>query len=270
MIPEAISGAVDGNDLFVSDVHLDEATAARQRVLERFLEVHARRGRRLFILGDLFNAWYGRKQLDVDYVRRLTDALASTAAAGVEVHFLAGNRDFYCLEELGRAASMTAHSHGLTIESFGQRVYLSHGHRLYSADHRSRGAHSITHSPLVEAIFQRLPAGLARFLAQGYQRHSKRVVHHKSKRMLSMNDEALLSILMQGHDAMVCGHAHRISHTIYRRINRSWDVLGLGCWDEHPHFLRRGPDGWHFHLLQQSAAAVDFDFVRPALGAGEL
>jgi len=241
---------VTDNDLFISDLHLDRTTARRRAALVRFLERHGRGARRLFILGDLFNAWIGRKQLDEPDVVAVTEALRRAAEAGTELHFVAGNRDFYALEALGRQASMTTHAHGFAVESFGQRVWVCHGHELYRHDNRTRQAQSITHARPVEWVFGRLPKPLAMFLANGYTSHSKRVVRHKSRRMLTIPDESLSDRFAAGCDAIVCGHTHRLGHTVCRREGVVVGHLyNLGAWDDRPHFLRHGPDGWHFHTL---------------------
>ena len=199
MTVEPMAHLLEGNDLFISDIHLDGVHHARQAVLERFLELHARRARRLYILGDLFNVWFGRKQLGDGYVQRIMAAIAGVAAAGVEVHFLAGNRDFYGLKELGRAGAMITYPRSLTIDSFGQRVYLCHGHRLFKRDHSSHSAQSITKFPLIEILFQRLPLEMARTLALAYREQSKRVLCHKNKRVLCISDDVMLDKIGRAH-----------------------------------------------------------------------
>lgn len=243
---------MNGDDLFISDVHLDEQTAARLAALGRFLGRYASRARRLFILGDLFHAWIGYKQLSQPYAAEVAAALRRLTSSGVEVHFVAGNRDFYSLRELAARTGMITHKDGLTVDSFGQKVWLCHGHDLLRHDRRTHSAQAITHSRPVEWIFARLlPASLAHFLARGYQNHSGRVVRHKTRRMVSIPDEALTELFASGHDAIVCGHVHRLQHLSCSAPagQAGGDVYILGSWEAAPHFLRHGPDGWHFHRL---------------------
>ena len=242
---------MNGDDLFISDLHLDETTGRRQAALLALLDRHGRRSRRLMILGDLFNAWIGRKQLDEPYVVEVTEALGRLTDSGVEVHFVAGNRDFYGLKALSQRTGMVTHAHGLAIESFGQKVWVCHGHELYKHDRRTHQAQAITHSRPVEWFFARLlPKRLALFLAHGYTAHSKRVVGHKSRRMLSVPDESLRELFAAGNEVIVCGHTHTLSHQVCRSDGQLVGHLyNLGAWDHGPHFLRHGLDGWHFHEL---------------------
>jgi UDP-2,3-diacylglucosamine hydrolase len=236
-------------DLFISDVHLSRDSADRAAALAALLERHARRASRLFILGDLFNAWIGRKQLAAPYVAATADRLRVLTQSGVETHFIAGNRDFYGLEAIAQRTGMVTHKAGFTVESFGRRVWLCHGHELYANDSRTHLAQAITHSRPVEALFQSLPTRLATFLAQGYESHSSRAVRYKTRRELSIGDETLRRIFDAGHDDLVCGHTHRLVHVTCRWDGGEGHLWNLGSWQDGPHFLRHGPDGWHFHWL---------------------
>jgi UDP-2,3-diacylglucosamine hydrolase len=241
------------DDLFISDLHLGERTAARQQALERYLRRHARAAARMFNHGDLFTAWIGRNQLRHDYVRRLAEALRACAAGGgPEIHFIAGNRDFYGLRALSRRTGMVTHKRGFAVEAFGRTAWLCHGHELYTHDRRTHTAQAITHSWPVELLFQSLPQRLATFLAEGYQSHSGRAVRYKTARMLTIDDATVCRLFAAGHTDVVCGHTHRLAHTAYRWDGGEGHLWNLGSWDGEPgpHFLRHGADGWHFHRLE--------------------
>lgn len=238
-----------GNDLFVSDLHLRADRADHRAALGRFLQREARRAARLFILGDLFHVWIGRKHLAEPFVAEVVEGLRQLTASGVDVHFIAGNRDFYGLKHLAARTGMTAHRKGFSVESQGRSVWVCHGHELYVHDRRTHMAQAVTHSRPVEWLFQTLPRPLAMFLAHGYQTHSGRVVAQKTPRMLSIDDEGVLRLFAAGHEAIVCGHTHRLAHVVYRWDGRRGHLYNLGSWDEGPHFLRHAPDGWHFHRL---------------------
>jgi UDP-2,3-diacylglucosamine hydrolase len=240
------------SDLFISDVHLSARHPERRRALLSFFERHGARAARLFILGDLFSTWIGYKQLRDADAAEVAEALRRLTASGVETHFIAGNRDFYSLRQLAARTGMITHRDGFAVESFGQKVWLCHGHDLYRHDRRTQSAQSITHARPVEWFFTSvLPASLAKFLAVGYQNHSSRVVGHKTRREITIPDAALIEIFEAGHQCVVCGHTHRLEHLVCRRGGGQWDLYNLGSWEKTPHFLRHGADGWHFHLLNK-------------------
>jgi UDP-2,3-diacylglucosamine hydrolase len=240
---------VTRTDLFISDIHLDEQSADRRAALRRFLDCHVRGDVRLFVLGDLFNAWIGRKQLRDPHVAEVADALRDATRRGAEIHFVAGNRDFYGLRALARRTGMVTHKRGFAITSHGQAVWMCHGHHLFANDRRTHAAQAITHSWPVAQLFQALPARLAKFLAQGYQSHSGRAVAYKTRRMLSIDDGTMMRLFAAGHDVVVCGHTHRMAHAAYRWHGRQAHLYNLGTWEDAPHFLRHTADGWHFHQL---------------------
>ena len=204
-------------DLFIADLHLDRDTPARLVALQAFLRRHVRPADRLFVLGDLFNVWIGRKQLDEPHIRQACLALRHAAEAGAHIHFVAGNRDFYALPLLAQRAAMTVHRDGFHVDSLGAHAWLCHGHCLHRHDRRTRNAQTVTHSTPVEFVFQHvLPRRLGLYLARGYTAHSQRVVRHKTGQMLSISNEALIDLLQQGYDTVVCGHTHRLAHVVFR------------------------------------------------------
>ena len=78
----------------VGDLHL---RSERPDVVDAFrssLEAVRRRGGTLVLLGDVFDRWLGRRQAEEAFERGVLDQLGETAAAGVRLAFVAGNRDF--------------------------------------------------------------------------------------------------------------------------------------------------------------------------------
>lgn len=249
--------APEPQDLFISDLHLDADTAAHRRALAALVARHVTSATRLFIVGDLFNVWIGRRQMRDPDVREVMATVRRAADRGAEVHFIAGNRDFYGLSRLGATSGMATHRSGLTVDSLGQKVWVCHGHELYARDRDTHAAQKITHARAVEWLFQALPRQVAMFLARGYKSHSSRVVVQKDTRDLSLSDESLVERFEAGHAAIVCGHTHRLAHVAYRwrRTDdtepREAHLWNLGSWDQSgPHFLRHAGDGWHFHRIE--------------------
>src|SRR5262245_31024550 len=81
----------------VSDVHLCEAEPGSARAFVGFLAGGAlsRLGaRRLVLLGDIFDAWFGASMARIGFYREVLEHLAALRSRGVRVTFVAGNRDF--------------------------------------------------------------------------------------------------------------------------------------------------------------------------------
>ena len=82
--------------LFVSDLHLESAAMWAVDTFVAFLRGPARAASRLYILGDLYEAWVGDDQLDDpgSMEAHVTRELAQLTASGTTCYLLHGNRDF--------------------------------------------------------------------------------------------------------------------------------------------------------------------------------
>jgi hypothetical protein len=81
-------------DLLASDLHLSSATPDLNAAFIALLDGRARKARRLFLLGDVFEVWAGDEDAELPEYRPVIAALRALTDAGVELHVLPGNRDF--------------------------------------------------------------------------------------------------------------------------------------------------------------------------------
>ena len=133
-------------DYFVSDVHL---AAERPRVSDLFLRFCDHAGRdatRIFLVGDIFDLWVGRKQERLPYVVPILARLREIAASGVEVAYIAGNRDFNFDAPLAPGDEPAPLPDSMTVESAGRRLYLTHGDLLCTGDVAYGRARSVLRS----------------------------------------------------------------------------------------------------------------------------
>ena len=70
-------------DLLCSDLHLSAATPALNTAFVALLEGRAHQARRVFLLGDLFEAWAGDEDVADPAVRPVIAALRALHAAGI-------------------------------------------------------------------------------------------------------------------------------------------------------------------------------------------
>ena len=228
---------MSGRDYFVSDV---EIAQTRPHVTERFLGFLAQvrsDGRRLFLLGDIFDYWVGGRQARLDYVRPVIDALRGLVQAGVEVHYLAGNRDYGFDVQLdgGRAGPPADHR---IVESGGRRLLLEHGDLLCTGDRAYRRWRTVGRSAPVRFALSATPLALAAFLGRGYRRLSARIVARKTKREMAVNFAEVRRRLLGGPDVLVCGHVHRAArYRVGLPEGRAAEFITLGGWERHGTYL---------------------------------
>jgi len=220
-----------GNDYFASDVHL---SAERPEVAARFLRFLDRvreDGRRLFLLGDIFDLWVGPKQTQLPYVLPLLQKLREITHEGIEVHYIAGNRDFNFDARVNGGPPPRHLPEVLEVVSHGRRLVLTHGDLLCTGDRGYRRVRRIGRSVPVRYAFASMPLRIAVFLSRGYRRLSERIVARKSRREKAVDFGRVRALLLKGHDAVVCGHVHRgARYAVQLPDRRRGEFITLGDW----------------------------------------
>jgi UDP-2,3-diacylglucosamine hydrolase len=168
-----MSGGRDPGELiFVGDVHLDRDDPALEDFLA-FLEGLAGRARRLVLMGDLFNLWLGRRELEGPHQRAVVERLASLRARGMSVHYLEGNRDYGVGAGYSELAFDAVSAEGL-VERWGEvQLFVAHGDLVNLEDRRYRAWRRMSRSTPVWRLFRCLPTGLQVRSAEALERRMR-------------------------------------------------------------------------------------------------
>ena len=246
--------------LFLADVHLSPREPARTERLIRFLSREAPRTGEIYILGDLFDYWIGPKHLALGDYREALEALRRVARER-PVFFLIGNRDFYVsrgFEEAtgirvvpGRTGPARRGSVGLYLNvprcsrSGLDRVYLCHGDYLEGRSGWGFRIQEFIRSPGFERRFIRLPASVAKAMAEFYRWLS--TLFLKPRRACRMSDGVLEAEFRRGADIIVCGHFHEARRRKIHVDGREAILFTVGDWSEGESFLAEEDGRWELH-----------------------
>lgn len=195
--------------LFISDLHL---TANRPEVVERFLhfcDQRAQGAERLYLLGDLFDAYIGDDNRAWPFnaikasLKRLTDA-------GTTVFFQHGNRDFLVGELFARETGAHLLGDYEIIDLYGQSALVTHGDLLCTDDVQYQAARARVRSPEWKANALGKPLWLRKLYARWYRYKSGLDKGAKTHDIMDVNGTAVDSV-MQGHGVclLIHGHTHR-------------------------------------------------------------
>jgi UDP-2,3-diacylglucosamine hydrolase len=123
---------------FISDVHLGSSSAKKERIKEKrlisFLEYVAQNGERLFIVGDLFDFWFEYRSVIPKGYTGILCALSQLSDLGKEMHYIAGNHDFWMKDYLNKEFGIQIHFDELYYTINGKRFYLFHGDGIAKHD----------------------------------------------------------------------------------------------------------------------------------------
>lgn len=214
----------------ISDLHL---TPADPRGIERF-EAFARalpgRADELLILGDLFDAYVGRKHLRIGGVAPVVDAIAALGRAGVAVTCLWGNRDFLLDAGFERASGARVAGDDDRFTSGGVRFLAVHGDLFCVRDVRYQAMRRKLRTPLVRAASRALPLPVLRRIAGGLRAKSRAEIAAKTPAEMGIVDAEVEARLAEGFDVVVCGHVHDPRTTAVK----GGTLVVLPAWPEPP------------------------------------
>jgi UDP-2,3-diacylglucosamine hydrolase len=201
--------------LIFSDVHLNVAADGRERMSDfaAFLRrIDPEETRRIVILGDLFDFWFEYRHVIFSGYFDVLRAFAALRDAGVEMHFVCGNHDFWAGRFIEEHLGFATHHETLMLDFAGRRVLFVHGDGINPHDVGYRIYKRIARMPLVVWLFRLLHPDWAMGLAQGVSRGSRRL---KQSDDLSQGSEVAplrafaRQTLAEGRaDVVMCGHSH--------------------------------------------------------------
>lgn len=197
--------------LVIADLHLDvDAWSADQPVLAvedfcRFLEA-VEEAPALAILGDLFEYWLGPSHAQTEGGGVVLEALANFGGA---VYLVPGNRDVLAGSELEKVGVRVALGGLLGSLEGGHSLLLLHGDELCSEDPKYQRLRAFLRFRPVRWVLRGLPAWVARRMAKGMRRRSKRLVSATAPLTVTQSAKAAEQVMRAaGAQDLVVGHAH--------------------------------------------------------------
>jgi len=215
---------------FVSDVHLGYGSrstdADRERLLVRLLERFAHDAAHIFIVGDLFDAWFDYRTVVPKHHVRTLAALASLRDAHIPITYLMGNHDFghhtFFSEELG------IHVVGGDVDATigTTKFYVAHGDGKAAADTGYLVLRAILRNRVAQALYRWIHPDIGIAVASGTSHGSRDIT---SRREIDADDGLrafAIDKLRQGFDVVVMGHRHQV----HSEESNGGLYINLGHW----------------------------------------
>lgn len=195
--------------LLASDLHLDPAHPAPVEAFLRFLDGPAQDASALYLLGDLFEAWVGDDD-DDPLVATVADALSRRAAAGLEICFQHGNRDFLLGAAYAARCSMSLLGEAEVHDIGPVPTLLMHGDQLCTRDHAYQAFRRTARSPDWQQQFLSRPLAARRAFAAGARAESREHTATTVASIMDVDPEAVReALLAAGVRRLIHGHTHR-------------------------------------------------------------
>ena len=199
--------------LFIADLHLEDARPGTTDAFLRFLRDEAQGADRLYILGDLFEAWPGDDAIDDPedpFAGQIVAHLSALARSGTRVFVMHGNRDFLIGGRFCRETGATLLPDGTVVELYGERAVLLHGDALCTDDASYQRLRRIVRNPVVRGLFRIMTLNQRRALAARMRSGSRAHVGMTAPEIMDVNAEAVAHAFREaGVRTMIHGHTHR-------------------------------------------------------------
>lgn len=244
--------------LFISDLHLQAAHPRTTHAFLDFLRVQARQTKQLYLLGDLFEYWAGDDDLETPYNHQIVDAVRQVSDDGVQVFWIAGNRDFLVGDVFAQAAGLSILPDPSVIYVAGRRLAIAHGDAQCTDDLGYMAFRAQVRQPQWQMQFLALPLAQRKTIIAGVRKESQDEQRHKSMELMDVNAAAVNALFdATATTTLIHGHTHRPARHLSgddanartRYVLPDWDYEGdlqRGGWiaiDAGGVIRRFGPDG---------------------------
>ncbi|KYQ82581.1 UDP-2,3-diacylglucosamine hydrolase [Acinetobacter sp. NRRL B-65365] len=230
--------------LFISDLHLSPDHPRLVRGFLALLDEYKNRNTQLYILGDWFNAWIG-DDYTAPWLDEIITALQSFSAAGNQIYFQVGNRDFALGQKFLDQFNGTLLPDVFAIEIGQKKFRLEHGDALCTDDVAYQRFRKVIRNPVLLGLIKRTPLSFRQKLANGFRKKSSATKQLKSYDIMDVNAQAVESVI-EHVDYLIHGHTHRPE--IHQLQNKQRIVLG--DWRE--------DSAWILELNEQENYQLDF------------
>ena len=222
---------------FISDLHLNQDRPDITKAFLNFLENTACKAEKLYILGDLFEAWIGDDDQN-EFISEIQNALIRINKT-TKVLFMHGNRDFLIGPDFASSAGMKILTDPVVEEMFGDPVLLMHGDLLCTEDIDYQKFRKVSRDIKWQKEFLSKPLAERRIIAQNLRGASKEATGKKKEEIMDVSEYEVIKIIQESSvSLLIHGHTHRPNshsialekHTAKRIVLGDWDEYGWYVW----------------------------------------
>lgn len=175
----------------------------------QFLQGPAAYAKELYILGDLFDAWVGA-DINRDFQNQIQTALNQLKQKGVDLYYMAGNRDFLMEQHFIQAAGCKKLSDPTIISLHGIKTLLTHGDTLCTQDITYQRYRRVAQHPLTRFLFLHFPKTIRQNIGKKLRMKSQQYQQGQSFEILDVCKVTVQKTMAkQNIKQLIHGHVHR-------------------------------------------------------------
>jgi len=216
--------------VFLGDAHITPEDKEFQLRFSNFLRSLDGQADHLFIMGDLFEFWFGFKEYSFQSEYGVVlDALRYLVSRGMRLIYFEGNHDFNMGPVFSGELQATVYPDAHHFEVDGHRWFVTHGDLASAQGFRYRTYRKLIRNHLTYGLIMFLGPRILLRVADKLGALSHHVYHtpqaYKPKRYSSYIKEQF----SKGYDVVIMGHTHRAEIREQKVTGRS--CLYVNCGD---------------------------------------
>ena len=229
--------------VFISDLHLDESRPEATASFSRLLDALPSDTVALYILGDLFESWIGDDD-DAALPTEVAQRLNAVSQRGINLFFMAGNRDFALGERYAERAGFALLPDPTRIDLYGRPALLMHGDTLCTDDVAYQAFRAKVRDPAWLAHMLAQPLPVRRAFAQQARAGSREHTAATVETIMDVNAQTVADTFRQhAVDLIIHGHTHRPAVHRHDVEGRECTRIVLGDWYDQGTVLFARDDG---------------------------
>lgn len=214
--------------LFISDLHLQPGMPETTAAFLSFLKQPARQAQQLYLLGDIFEYWAGDDDLSSPFPRLIADALREVSNTGVELFWMAGNRDFLVGKKFAKATKATLLSDPYRLNYANQLYLLTHGDQLCTDDVKYQEFRNMVRKPEWQTAFLARALNERKSIIAAMRQQSRQHQQQQTAMIMDVNQDTVNQFFKDNQaQILIHGHTHRpavhhLQNTV-RYVLSDWD-----------------------------------------------
>jgi len=206
---------------FASDFHFgipDRASSiAREKRVCRWLDEIKHDAEQLYLVGDLFDAWFEYGKVIPKGYTRFLGKLAELSDNGLKIEAFTGNHDLWMLDYFMDELNIPVHHEPIEREFNGKKFFIGHGDGLGPGDHGYKLLKKVLRNKLAQWLYRRVHPDTGVGMAEWFSKRGPKHVDSEKEKFQGPDKEYLVQFCLQKlneefFDYFVFGHRHLALH----------------------------------------------------------
>lgn len=216
--------------IFIGDAHLQGTGDENQKSFCTFLDSLKESGiKKLVIMGDLFDFWYGYNDVVYYHYLPVLSALDKLKKSGVAISYIEGNHDLklgpYFTKELG----IEVYDKSFTLNMDGKKMLVMHGDTCDTGIGYTFWRALIRSLP-VKILIKILPPSTVWNLGKFLSKNSRQYNDERGRHVDAMLKEHATKKIIAGYDAVIMGHSHLLGIQEITDGDIKGSYINTGSW----------------------------------------